>query len=81
MPTLTGLSAAQLKVNQANLANSKSTITDTETAKENAKAKEEQAKAAAKAAKAQQDLNKMVGASALSGLRIKGPESIAGGQV
>ncbi|HAV4559875.1 TPA: hypothetical protein JIS15_09880 [Acinetobacter baumannii] len=81
MPTLTGLSAAQLKVNQANLANSKSTITDTETAKENAKAKEEQAKAAAKAAKAQQDLNKMVGASALSGLRIKGTESIAGGQV
>lgn len=81
MPTLTGLSAAQLKVNQANLANSKSTITDTETAKENAKAKEEQAKAAAKAAKAQQDLNKMVGASALSGLRIKGSESIAGGQV
>ncbi|EHU1392703.1 hypothetical protein A1Z97_RS15855 [Acinetobacter baumannii] len=81
MPTLTGLSAAQLKVNQANLANSKSTITDTETAKENAKAKEEQAKAAAKAAKAQQELNKMVGASALSGLRIKGSESIAGGQV
>ncbi|HAV5474034.1 TPA: hypothetical protein JI092_11940 [Acinetobacter baumannii] len=81
MPTLTGLSAAQLKVNQANLANSKSTITDTETAKENAKAKEEQAKAAAKAAKAQQDLNKMVGASALNGLRIKGAESIAGGQV
>ncbi|MGQ8277867.1 hypothetical protein ACUTD6_05775, partial [Acinetobacter baumannii] len=81
MPALTGLSAAQLKVNQANLANSKSTITDTETAKENAKAKEEQAKAAAKAAKAQQDLNKMVGASALSGLRIKGAESIAGGQV
>ncbi|EPO6568287.1 hypothetical protein ACUDKV_002207 [Acinetobacter baumannii] len=81
MPTLTGLSAAQLKVNQANLANSKSTITDTETAKENAKAKEEQAKAAAKAAKAQQELNKMVGASALSGLRIKGAESIAGGQV
>lgn len=81
MPALTGLSAAQLKVNQANLANSKSTITDTETAKENAKAKEEQAKAAAKAAKAQQELNKMVGASALSGLRIKGAESIAGGQV
>ncbi|WP_111849477.1 phage tail family protein [Acinetobacter baumannii] len=81
MPALTGLSAAQLKVNQANLANSKSTITDTETAKENAKAKEEQAKAAAKAAKAQQDLNKMVGASALSGLRIKGAESIAGGKV
>ncbi|KQK40175.1 ATP synthase F1 subunit delta, partial [Acinetobacter baumannii] len=81
MPALTGLSAAQLKVNQANLANSKSTITDTETAKENAKAKAEQAKAAAKAAKAQEDLNKMVGASALSGLRIKGQESIAGGQV
>ncbi|MCY6988442.1 hypothetical protein OYB56_10405 [Acinetobacter baumannii] len=81
MPALTGLSAAQLKVNQANLANSKSTITDTETAKENAKAKAEQAKAAAKAAKAQEDLNKMVGASALSGLRIKGAESIAGGQV
>ncbi|MEX3725292.1 hypothetical protein AB3504_16425 [Acinetobacter baumannii] len=81
MPTLTGLSAAQLKVNEANLANSKSTITDTETAKENAKAKAEQAKAAAKAAKAQQELNKMVGASALNGLRIKGAESIAGGQV
>lgn len=81
MPALNGLSAAQLKVNQANLANSKSTITDTETAKENAKAKEEQAKAAAKAAKAQEDLNKMVGASALTGLRIKGQESIAGGQV
>jgi len=81
MPTLNGLTAVQLKINQANLATSKSTITDTDTAKKNAKAKDEQAKAAAKLAKAQHELNKMVGASALNGLRIKGAESIAGGQV
>ena len=54
---------------------------DTKAAEENAKAAEEQAKAKAKLKKEQAELNKMVGASALSGLRIKSSESFAGGNV
>ena len=54
---------------------------DTKAADENAKATEKQAAAKAKAAKEQENLNKMVGASALSGLRIKSSEAFAGGQV
>lgn len=81
MPTLKGLASSQLNLNTINAATTQSTIVDTKTAEENAKAKEAQAKAIAKAAKEQSDLNKFVGASALSGLRIKGAESIGGGQV
>lgn len=81
MPTLKGLASSQLNLNTINTATTQSTIVDTKTAEENAKAKEAQAKAIAKAAKEQSDLNKFVGASALSGLRIKGAESIGGGQV
>lgn len=54
---------------------------NTKEAEENAKANDARAKAITKNAKAQDDLNRMVGASALSGLRIKGAESIAGGGV
>ena len=54
---------------------------DTKAADENAKAKEKAAAASAKVAKEQENLNKMVGASALSGLRIKSSEAFAGGQV
>jgi len=75
------LTEAILQLNQAQAATSSGLKTNTKDAEENAKAKEAQAKAAAKAAKAQEDLNKMVGASALSGLRIKGAETIAGGGV
>lgn len=55
--------------------------TNTKEADENAKAKEKAAAASAKAAKEQEKLNGLVGASALSGLRIKSSESIAGGKV
>ena len=55
--------------------------TNTKEADENAKAKEKAAASSAKAAKEQENLNKMVGASALSGLRIKSSEAFAGGQV
>jgi hypothetical protein len=61
-------SAAGLKIN-------------TKEADENAKAKEKAAAASAKAAKEQEKLNGLVGASALSGLRIKSSESVAGGKV
>lgn len=54
---------------------------NTKEAEENAKAKEKVAASSAKAAKEQENLNKMVGASALSGLRIKSSEAFAGGQV
>ena len=54
---------------------------NTKEADENAKAKEKAAAASAKAAKEQEKLNGLVGASALSGLRIKSSESIAGGKV
>ena len=55
--------------------------TNTKEADENAKATEKQAAAKAKAAKEQEKLNGLVGASALSGLRIKSSESVAGGKV
>ena len=76
-----GLVNAISAVNTAANVSAKGLAIDTEAAKENAKAKDEQAKKAAKAAKEQAELNKMVGASALSGLRIKGAESFAGGAV
>ena len=72
---------ASLALDAANIKTTSSLKTNTKEAEENAKAKEAQAKAIAKATKEQSDLNKMVGASALSGLRIKSAESIAGGQV
>ena len=72
---------ASLALDAANIKTTSSLKTNTKEAEENAKAKEAQAKAIAKATKEQADLNKMVGASALSGLRIKSAESIAGGQV
>ena len=52
-------------------------IAVTEEAEENAKAKEKVAASSAKAAKEQENLNKMVGASALSGLRIKSSEAFS----
>lgn len=55
--------------------------TNTKEADENAKAKEKAAAASAKAAKEQEKLNGLVGASALSGLRIKSSESVVGGKV
>lgn len=72
---------ASLALDAANIKTTSSLKTNTKEAEENAKAKEAQAKAIAKATKEQADLNKMVGASALSGLRIKSAESIAGGKV
>ncbi|AWV87045.1 phage tail tape measure protein [Acinetobacter radioresistens] len=54
---------------------------NTKEADENTKAKEKAAAASAKAAKEQAKLNGLVGASALSGLRIKSSEAFAGGKV
>ena len=68
---------ASLALDAVNIKTTSSLKTNTKEAEENAKAKEAQAKAIAKATKEQADLNKMVGASALSGLRIKSAESIA----
>lgn len=68
-------------VNSAAMQTSKGLDLDTKTADENAKASEKAAKAKAKLAKEQENLNKLVGASALSGLRIKSSEAFAGGQV
>lgn len=72
---------AILDVNEASKQSARGLALDTKTADENAKAKEKQAQALAKAAKEQENLNKLVGASALSGLRIKSSEAFAGGQV
>ncbi|WP_180082636.1 hypothetical protein [Acinetobacter sp. YH12123] len=72
---------AILAVNSASTKSATGLKTDTKAADENAKAKEKAAAASAKAAKEQENLNKMVGASALSGLRIKSSEAFAGGQV
>ncbi|MDV2440706.1 hypothetical protein QR665_14680 [Acinetobacter gerneri] len=55
--------------------------TNTEEAKENEKATKKLAAEKAKLAKEQENLNKMVGASALTGLRIKSAEAFAGGNV
>lgn len=74
VPKLDKLGQLYYKTGDAANQSAKGIATDTKTAEENAKAKE-------KAAKAQENFNKMVGASALSGLRIKSAESIAGGQV
>lgn len=76
-----GLVNAILAVNSASMQSATGLKTDTEAAKENAKAKKEAAAASAKAAKEQEKLNGLVGASALSGLRIKSSESVAGGKV
>ncbi|NWK75670.1 hypothetical protein HYG93_15655 [Acinetobacter sp. SwsAc6] len=72
---------AILAVNSASTKSAKGLALDTKAADENAKAAEKQAAAKTKAAKEQENLNKMVGASALSGLRIKSSEAFAGGQV
>lgn len=74
VPKLDKLGQLYYKTGDAANQSAKGIATDTKTAEENAKAKE-------KAAEAQENYNKMVGASALSGLRIKSGESIAGGQV
>ncbi|WP_168378334.1 hypothetical protein [Acinetobacter cumulans] len=68
------LAKVLLKTSAAANQSAKGLKIDTKAADENAKAKE-------KAAKEQENLNKMVGASALSGLRIKSSEAFAGGQV
>ncbi len=75
------LANAILGATQASRESTEGLKTNTKEADENAKAKEKAAAAAAKAAKEQENLNKMVGASALSGLRIKSSEAFAGGQV
>lgn len=72
---------AILAVNSASTKSATGLKTDTKAADENAKAKEKAAAASAKAAKEQEKLNGLVGASALSGLRIKSSESVAGGKV
>lgn len=75
------LAQALLKTSAAANQSANGLKIDTKAADENAKAKEKAAAASAKAAKEQENLNKMVGASALSGLRIKSSEAFAGGQV
>ena len=72
---------AILAVNSASTKSATGLKIDTKAADENAKAKEKAAAASAKAAKEQENLNGLVGASALSGLRIKSSESVAGGKV
>lgn len=72
---------AILAVNSASTKSATGLKTNTKAADENAKAKEKAAAASAKAAKEQEKLNGLVGASALSGLRIKSSESVAGGKV
>lgn len=72
---------AILAVNSASTKSATGLKIDTKAADENAKAKEKAATASAKAAKEQEKLNGLVGASALSGLRIKSSESVAGGKV
>lgn len=75
------LAQALLKTGAAAKTSASGLKIDTKAAEENAKAKEKQAQALAKAAKEHESLNKLVGASALSGLRIKSSEAFAGGQV
>ncbi|CEI54467.1 Phage tail length tape-measure protein 1 [Acinetobacter bereziniae] len=70
-----------LAVNSASNQTSSGLKTNTEDAKENEKATKKQAEAKAKLAKEQENLNKMVGATALTGLRIKSSEAFAGGNV
>lgn len=75
------LSEANLAVGNASQQSAKGIKTNTKEADENAKAADKLAAAQAKAAKETTNLNKMVGASALSGLRIKSSEAFAGGGV
>lgn len=75
------LSKVYLKANQAAQEAAKGIKTNTKEADENAKATEKQAAAKAKLAKESANLNKIVGASALSGLRIKSSEAFAGGGI
>ncbi|MBJ8552678.1 phage tail tape measure protein [Acinetobacter bereziniae] len=70
-----------LAINNASNQTSSGLKTNTEDAKENEKATKKQAEAKAKLAKEQENLNKMVGATALTGLRIKSSEAFAGGNV
>lgn len=70
-----------LAINSASNQTSSGLKTNTEDAKENEKATKKQAEAKAKLAKEQENLNKMVGATALTGLRIKSSEAFAGGNV
>ena len=79
--TTNTLTNAILQLNQAQNVATTGLKINTKEAEENAKAKEKAAASSAKAAKEQENLNKMVGASALSGLRIKSSEAFAGGQV
>lgn len=75
----------QAQINLVNSAHDANTglKTNTAEAKENAKAKADAAKQTAKAVKAQEDLNKVIGASEIKGLglRLKSSESISGGGV
>ncbi len=75
------LAEANLAIAEAAKKSAAGLRTNTKEADENAKAKEKAAAASAKAAKEQEKLNGLVGASALSGLRIKSSESVAGGKV
>lgn len=72
--TTGALTNAMLSLNNATDQNSKGLAINAKEAKEAEKARE-------KLAKEQENLNKLVGASALSGLRIKSQESISGGMV
>lgn len=81
LPKLDKLSEANLAIANASQQSAKGIKTNTKEADENAKAAEKLAAAQAKAAKESANLNRIVGASALSGLRIKSSEAFAGGGV
>lgn len=81
LPKLDKLSEANLAIANTSQQSAKGIKTNTKEADENAKAAEKLAAAQAKAAKESANLNKIVGASALSGLRIKSSEAFAGGGV
>lgn len=80
-PNLDGLSNSIYNLSKSQEELNKGIKTDTKTAKENEKATKKLAAEKAKLAKEQENLNKMVGASALTGLRIKSAEAFAGGNV
>ncbi|MDV8155192.1 phage tail tape measure protein [Acinetobacter bereziniae] len=81
MPKLDKLGQLYYDTGKAAENSAKGLKTNTKEADENAKASEKAAKALKTHAKEQENLNKMVGASALSGLRIKSSEAFAGGNV
>lgn len=81
LPKLGDLEKANLAIANASQQSAKGIKTNTKEADENAKATEKQAAAKAKLAKESANLNRIVGASALSGLRIKSSEAFAGGGV